>query len=143
VIDDQAQRFAQRMIETWPTGPRRTVWHDIALKLHDADAARIAYADLERTATHISTAQFHQAYAAAARKTITPERGGTCGDCDGTGWVDAPDRVWPNERTTTQCRPCPHCDEGRKRASSRIWTERRRPERPEPTAAEQPLELFS
>lgn len=105
MIDDQAQRFAQRMIETWPTGPRRTVWHDIALKLHDADAARIAYADLERTATHISTAQFHQAYASAARKTITPERGGTCGDCDATGWVTNPHH---HSRDCKQTEPC-HC----------------------------------
>ena len=90
VNDEQAQRFAQRMIETWPTGPRRNIWVDIALKLHDRDAALAAYADLERTATHISTAAFHTAYVAAKRQRESYRPPAHCELCDGTGWVDAP-----------------------------------------------------
>lgn len=124
--DEQARHFAQRMIETWPTGPRRNVWRDIALKLHDHDAARSAYAELERTAAYISTAQFHDAYTAITRRRDHTHTGAgaPCGDCDDTGWVSAPDRVWPDERTSTQVQPCPHCPEGAQRARSRIWTER-------------------
>jgi len=46
-----------------------------------------------------------------------------CELCDGTGWVDAPPRVWPDERTSTQVQPC-RCSEGQAGARSRIWTER-------------------
>lgn len=79
------------MIETWPTGPRRNIWHDIALQCHDADALRQAYADLERTVHHITTAHFHHAYDAALRKTTaTQEQPDKCEMCDDTGWVDDP-----------------------------------------------------
>lgn len=90
VNDDQAQRFAQRMIETWPTGPRRNIWADIALKLHDRDAALAAYADLEQTAGHISTALFHTAYQAAKRRRQSYGPPVHCELCAGTGWVDEP-----------------------------------------------------
>lgn len=49
-------------------------------------------------------------------------RAAPCGDCDGTGWVEAPDRIWENDRHSTQVKPC-RCAEGRQRAGSRVWTE--------------------
>jgi hypothetical protein len=120
--DDQAQRFAQRMIETWPTGPRRNIWHDIALKLHDPDAARQAYADLERSAGHISTAAFHAAYQAAKRRhtTLTPPE--HCELCDDTGWVDAPAvQLILDEKPkpiTSKVLPC-RCTRGEQMAETR------------------------
>lgn len=113
--EDQAQRFAQRMIETWPNGPRRNIWHDIALKLHDPDAARQAYADLERSATHISTALFHTTYQAAKRKTTTNAPPEHCELCDNTGWVAAPARQMTigtvNQRPSSKVQPC-RCSRG-------------------------------
>lgn len=103
--DDQANRFAQRMIETWPNGPRRNIWYDIALKLKDTDAARQAYTDLERTAPHISTAQFHTAYQAAKRRHIVDtHEPGKCELCDDTGWVDDPTY---HARHCPRTGPCP------------------------------------
>lgn len=113
--EDQAQRFAQRMIETWPNGPRRNIWYDIALKLHDPDAARQAYADLERSAATISTALFHTAYQSAKRKTVTSGPPEHCELCDDTGWVGAPERQMTlgtvDQRTSSHVLPC-RCTRG-------------------------------
>lgn len=116
--DDQAQRFAQRMIETWPNGPRRNIWHDIALKLHDRDAALAAYADLERTSSSISTAQFHTAYQSAKRKTEAYRPHTHCTLCDDTGFLEQPGEQLtldadPDARPpTSHWSPC-RCDRGR------------------------------
>jgi hypothetical protein len=120
--DDQANRFAQRMIETWPDGPRRNIWHDIATKLHDQDAARTTYTELERSAPKISTALFHTTYLAVKRRTETiapPER---CELCDNTGWVDAPPRQMaldePPKPETSHVLPC-RCTRGDQMAETR------------------------
>lgn len=124
----EADALAKRIINSFRGGPPLADWVEELTRL-DAGRAGTAYARLRATLDHAPTiARFMVEYNA-----LDTERPGTrppCGDCGDTGWIDAPDRVWPDERTSSQVKPCPHCDEGRKRAGSRVWLERHRPTPP-------------
>lgn len=117
-----ADTLAKRIINTWRGGPPLRDWTEVLTPL-DAGRAGTAYARLRARNDHPpSIAQYIAEY--NQLDTARPGEHDPCGDCNSTGWIDAPDRHWPEGRTSTQMKPCPYCDEGRARAASRIWTER-------------------
>lgn len=134
----EADALAKRMINSFRGGPPLADWVEELTPL-DVGRAGTAYARLRSTLDHAPTvARFMVEY--NALDTERPGSRPACNDCEGTGWISAPDRVWPDNRHSTQCKPCSYCDEGRKRAMSRTWLERRAPK---PQPVEQPAELFS
>lgn len=112
--DDEARRFARRMIDTWPNGPKGYVWEDAAKPL-DAGHARIALRRLEATAKRAPTiAELLEQYEAARRAALADagrqDAPLICEQCDGTGWVEVPAARAhnPDHCTPTDTRPC-HC----------------------------------
>lgn len=116
----EADDLAKRIINTWRSGPPLDVWREELHRL-DAGTAGTAYAKLRRTAEHApSIAKFLAEYH-ALHTVDTPEP--DCGDCDRTGWVQAEDRIMPDERRYSQVKPC-RCAHGRKAEQSPAWTKR-------------------
>ena len=107
--------------QRWP-GALISEWTDV-LQTLDEGAAGTAFVRLRNEAKPtISIPEFIGVV--RALRTDDPGRREPCGDCDSTGWLAAPDRIWEDGRTSTQVKPCGHCPEGRQAATSRIWTER-------------------
>ena len=120
-----AETLAVKISQTWPKGPPVDVWAEDITDL-DEGAAGTAFVKLRREAQYPPTIAQFRATAFSLRTTDASTRPEACGYCDDTGWVDAPDRIWDDERHSTQVQPC-ECREGRQRAASRIWTERNPP----------------
>lgn len=83
-------------------------WHD-ALADRSFEQCRTALVTAARTHQKVTVAHVVEQLPPAQRSPITPPE--QCELCDNTGWVDAPSREWPNERTSTQVKPC-RCTRG-------------------------------
>lgn len=135
MITLEAQDLTTRILEVFH-GPPGHVWEEELAHL-DAGRAGTALVRARREHEHrwLSVAKFLEFYRGVDtyQPTHTPE----CGDCDGTGWVQADDRIenagTDSERRYSQVRPC-RCIEGRQRAESAIWRERNGPQHKEHAA---------
>lgn len=107
-------------------GPPVDVWEDDLGPL-DAGRAGTALARLRREHEHrwLSIAQFMNMYRAI--HTDDPSSVTVCGDCDNTGWVEAPNNVLEagtdHERRYTAVKPC-RCSTGSERERSTVWKAR-------------------
>jgi hypothetical protein len=72
MTDDQAQRLAEDIISTWPTGPRRHIWKRALLRV-EHDTAQTVYRNLATRQEHPpSIASFRNACARIDNPTPTP-----------------------------------------------------------------------
>lgn len=120
-----AETLAVKISQTWPKGPPVDVWVEDITDL-DEGAAGTAFVKLRRESQYPPTIAQFRATTLSLKTVDASNRREPCPHCDDSGWVDAPDRIWPDERHSTQVQPC-ECREGRQRAASRIWTERNPP----------------
>lgn len=123
---NEACDIAGRIMEVFQ-GPPMHVWEEVLMDL-DPGVAGTAYKRLTREHQHrwLSIADFLTAY--RSLDTRRPEPGPACGDCDGTGWVQAGDHVenagTDHERRYTTVRPCTRCPAGKQAERSSVWRER-------------------
>jgi hypothetical protein len=78
-------KLVERIIATWPTGPKGFIWTDVLRDLHPGPAAA-AYRQLRDTEQRITIAQYKAAYRAllGTHEQHHPPAG--CNHCDGHGW---------------------------------------------------------
>jgi hypothetical protein len=111
--EHDADAIAKRIINTWHSGPRLTEWVEVLAGL-DAGTAGTAYIRCRNELEHApSIAKFIAVYRSLHTATTHPVDRPTCGACDGTGFVDAPNLTTPDGRSYTQVDRCPHCTNGR------------------------------
>lgn len=106
-----AVALAHKIVQTWTGGPKEAIWAEELEEL-DEGTAGTAYARLRRECEHCpSIAKFIAEYRAlrTPHNVDKPE----CVWCDGTGWVEGPDQVFPpssahpNGYTDSTVVPCP------------------------------------
>lgn len=113
--DDVADQMADRLIDTFPTGTKRSVWFDVLVELNDPAAAEVAVRHVQRTRTwNPLPAHLLDAYDAERRRRemerdsfAAPK---VCEVCDDTGWQDTSQvRTAPDGTTTylhSASKPC-------------------------------------
>lgn len=121
---------AERIVKTWPNGPRQSVWSEVLIELEEAPA-RKAYEHLrDFTERPPSVAAFLADY----RARIAQDRPAGhplpyCALCDGCGWravttaeAHVPEVCHPTEERPCDChaaRPC-ECTAGRRAAETGV-----------------------
>lgn len=88
MTDDDARKIATQAIDTWPNGPKGYVWQN-EIRGCDAELARTAMARLRRETDRATTAQFHAVYNAVRSTSAVLTAPAMCGQCNGTGWIEA------------------------------------------------------
>ena len=118
---DDVDFLAKRIINSFRGGPPLQDWREELARL-DAGRAGTAYERLRRHSDAPSIKRFLDEY--NALDTDRPSELPRCVLCDGTGWVQAPDLVLPDERRYTQLEPC-RCPRGQQAEQTAVWRRRK------------------
>lgn len=94
---DQCAQVVNLLISSFPAGPKGNAWTDAINGLHHGPA-QAAARELRDTTDRVSVAQFHAIYRrhldnARAQRVAQQGAPPVCQQCDGAGWVEAPDHM--------------------------------------------------
>jgi len=111
----EATELAERIVKTWPTGPKQGIWFDVLGELGDYAIAWATYVHLRDT---VERAPSIAAYKAEYRRRLHDMRGAppprTCPSCDGSGMRSAQQRI--GLHTYDVVVACADCGAGKRQA---------------------------